>query len=79
MNSSFSRKSITREARIQIFLGSFQILHVLWFFNLCHGRDTLGTRDFFSRVTKSFVDRRPTRLRGSAEDTSGEGFRAGHF
>ena len=33
---------------------------------------TLGTRGFFSRVTRSFVDRRPTRLRPLAEDTSGE-------
>ena len=30
----------------------------------------LGTRDFFSRVTRSFVGRRPTCLRPLAEDTS---------
>ena len=33
---------------------------------------TLGKRDFFSRVMRSFVGRRPTRLRPSAENTSGE-------
>ena len=33
---------------------------------------TLGNRGFFSRVTRSFVGRRPTRLRPLAEDTSGE-------
>ena len=40
---------------------------------------TLGTRGFFSRATRSFVVRRPTRLRPKAEDTSGEVFRGGHF
>ena len=33
---------------------------------------TLGTRDFFSRATRSFVGRRPTCVRLKAEDTSGE-------
>ena len=33
---------------------------------------TLGTRDFFSRLTRSFVGRRPTRLRPLAEDTRGK-------
>jgi len=33
----------------------------------------LGTRGFFSRATRRFVDWRPTRLRAKAEDTSGEG------
>ena len=40
--------------------------------------DTLGTRDFFSRVTRSFVGfvgSKLTRLRPSAEGTSGEAAR----
>ena len=45
------------------------------FWRRIHVRDTLGTRDFFSRVTWSFVGRRPTRLRPSAKDTSGEAAR----
>ena len=36
---------------------------------------TLGTRGFFSRVTRSFVGRRRTRLRPTAEETSGEAAR----
>ena len=45
------------------------------FWHRIHVRDTLGTRDFFSRVTWSFVGRRPTRLPPSAKDTSGEAAR----
>ena len=36
---------------------------------------TLGTRGFFSRVTRTFVGRKPTRLRPKAEETSGEAAR----
>ena len=39
------------------------------------GTITLGTRGFFSRVTRSFVGRRRTRLRPKAEETSGEAAR----
>ena len=45
------------------------------FWHRIHVRDTLGTRDFFSRVTWSFVGRRPTCLPPSAKDTSGEAAR----
>ena len=44
--------------------------------NWCTGTSTLGTRDFFSRVTRSFVGRRPTLLRPSAEDKSVEAARS---
>ena len=41
-------------------------------FDRFDGATTLGARGFFSRVTRSFVGHRPTRLRPLAEDTSGE-------
>ena len=48
-----------------------QLLLMIGFFSF----STLGTRDFFSRVTRSFVGHRPTRLQPSPEDTSGEAAR----
>ena len=49
--------------------------HMIGFFSF----STLGTRDFFSRGTRNFVGRRPTRLQPSAEDTSGEAGRKNFF
>jgi len=40
---------------------------------------TLGTRGFFSRVTRTFIGRKPTRLRPKAEETSGEAARKKFF
>ena len=39
----------------------------------------MGTRDFISRVTRSFVGRRPTRLERRSREKKLFAFRAGHF
>ena len=69
---SFRKDTVSGDIFLHfVFFPSFKSI----FWHRIHVRDTLGTRDFFSRVTWSFVGRRPTRLRPSAKDTSGEAAR----
>ena len=67
LNRVLMRKNVNNE----VTMNPLQLLLMIGFFSF----STLGTRDFFSRVTRSFVGRRPTRLQPSAEDTSGEAAR----
>ena len=79
VKSCANGKNVNNEVTIRIRLFSttltrttmLQLLLMIGFFSF----STLGTRDFFSRVTRSFVGRRPTRPPPSAEDTSGEAAR----
>ena len=69
---SFRKDTVSGDIFLHfVFFTSFKSI----FWHRIHVRDTLGTRDFFSRVTWSFVGCRPTRLRPSATDTSGEAAR----